>query len=322
MTEGSNRGAIVSVNIGVVVVTYRPEEAFETRLRSMRAQGGALVVVDNASPPAERERLERVCAVEGWSLIANPENLGLAAALNQGVRSLTAQGFQWLLLFDQDSEPAPDMSEQLLATLGRQPRGEKVAVVGANFADPKTNRPHRFLRPHPRWSWLFEKTPLAGSDLPVTMVITSGSLVRAEAFSAAGPFEESFFIDYVDTDFCLRCRRAGWRVVASAAARMTHPLGERTARRWLGVAINPTNHSALRHYYIARNRVPMIARHAVRAPHWFLFDGLAAGLWLLRVLVAEDEKALKFAAMLLGTWDGLRGVGGRCSERRERWLRS
>lgn len=322
MPKSKVGGEGVLNEIGVVVVTYRPVGDFESRLKRMRAQGGALVIVDNASDTIDRSRLEGVAREEGWVFIGNDENVGLAAALNLGVCEAFAQGFEWVLLFDQDSEPAEDLSEQLLATWRGQPRPESVAVVGANFSDAATGRAHRFLRQHPRSRWFFAKTPVAAEDRAVTMVITSGSLIYKPAFATAGPFEESLFIDFVDTDFCLRCRAAGWEVIASAAARMQHALGNRSQRRWLGVIIEPTNHSPLRHYYIARNRVPMMKRHAKRWPHWFFFECAAAVLWFVRVIAVEEKKRQKLTAMLLGTWDGFRGVTGKCSARRARQLES
>jgi rhamnosyltransferase len=311
----------LSSRIGVAVVTYFPAAGWEARLAKMAAQGEALVVVDDGSPAEMRQAMGEVCRRHGWELILQDENRGLAAALNRAVGTLATRGFPWALLFDQDSEPAEDMSRELLATVERWPVTERVAVVGACFRDATTGRPHCFLRPHRRCGWWFEKTATAESDLAVSMVITSGSLVRIAAFEAAGGFDEAFFIDHVDTDFCLRCRRAGWVVVASARARMDHALGNRTVERWGGWTIRPTHHAPLRHYYIARNRVTMIKRHAVRAPHWFLFELAAAGLWLFRVVAAESRKKAKLAAMMWGTWDGARGRGGKISEERARRLR-
>jgi rhamnosyltransferase len=236
---------------------------------------------------------------------------------------MAGRGLHWVLLFDQDSEPAPDMSERLIETLQRHPAPGRVAIVGPIFRDPTTGRRHRVLRQQPRWPWFFQKVSVAADDLPaVSMVITSGSLLRVADFDEVGPFDEGFFIDYVDTDFCLRCRRHGRLIAVSAAARLDHSMGRRETRRWFGFKVQPTNHSALRHYYIARNRLPMIRRHAWREPHWFFFECAAAMLWVFRVLAAEDHKPKKIQAMLLGTWDGLKGRRGACPENRRRQLRA
>jgi rhamnosyltransferase len=308
--------AIARMGIGVVVVTYHPAGDVESRLEKMAAQGDSMVVVDNGSAESYGG-LKEICDRHAWDLIVNPANLGLGAALNQGVRRIAGRGRRWVLLFDQDSEPASDMSERLIETLQRHSTPERVAIVGPVFRDPITGRGHRVLRQHPHWPWFFQKVSNPVDDLPsVTMVITSGSLLRVDDFDKIGPFDETLFVDYVDTDFCLRCRAAGRLIAVSAGGRLDHQLGHREQRKFLGLACYPTNHPPLRHYYIARNRVLMLRRHGLRFPHWMFFDLAASGLWLFRVLAFEPAKGTKLKAMTLGTWDGLRGTSGPCVARR------
>ena len=308
---------MVDRRIGVVVVTYHPEGAVETRLARMSAQGGALVVVDNTSVPEVLHHLEELCTRQGWELIANPENRGVGVALNQGVARLAELGFEWGLLFDQDSDPLPGMSDRMVESLQRHPQSSRVAVVGAAFQERATGRRHRVLRRHPRFPLFFQKIEPVEEDLPeVSCVITSGSLVRVAAVEAVGRFDEAFFIDYIDTDFCLRCRQHGRLTMVSAAAHFTHEFGERDRRRWCGIELQPTHHSALRHYYMARNRVPMWRRHAGTAPHWALYDFCFAVYNGFRVLAFESNRWRKLKAMVLGTWDGLHGRGGAVSKQR------
>lgn len=304
--------------IGVVVVTFHPKGEVEARLSRMSVQGSVLVVVDNTSEPELRLHLEEVCARHGWELIANPENRGVGVALNQGVARLAELGFEWALLFDQDSEPWPDMSEQMMESLQRHPQSDRVVVVGASFQERTTGKRHRVLRRHPRFPLFFQKIEPVKEDLPeVTCVITSGSLVRVIAAESVGRFDETFFIDYVDTDFCLRCRRYDRVIMVSAAAHLTHELGQRDRRRWCGLELQPTHHSALRHYYMARNRVAIWRRHAGTTPHWALFDLCFVVFNSFRVLAFESDRWRKLQAMGLGTWDGLCGRKGPCPERRK-----
>jgi len=314
MTEIADHKPTHLSDIGVVVVTYHPEGDFCSRLQKMAAQGAFMVVVDNASNNEARTELNAVCQQYGWSIVSNSANLGVGAALNQGVRCIAERGLAWALLFDQDSEPLPDTSRQMLGTLHRHPQAMQVSIIGTSYHDPKTGVRHRILRQHPRCPLFFQKVPVHANDLPsVTMTITSGSLLHIADFAAIGPFDEGFFIDYIDTDFCLRCRRNGRLIAISAEARLEHSLGSRQISRWLGIKVWPTNHSPLRHYYISRNRIPMWKRHAFHAFHWWLFDLATCGLWLFRVLTVESQKLAKLRAIFAGTWDGIRGKTGPCS---------
>ncbi len=73
---------------------------------------------------------------------------------------------------------------------------------------------------------------------------------------------------------------------------------------------------------MARNRITMWRRYAVRHPHWALFDSVFAGYNYIRVLVFEKNRPKKLRAVLLGTWDGLCGRSGPCPEDRKLALTS
>jgi rhamnosyltransferase len=302
-------------DVGGVVVAYNPDRGFEERLTKVARQVNAMIIVDNSDADGYRQLVEGICRQRGWILLSSGRNEGVGAALNRGVLRLISIGFRWALLFDQDSEPASTMCNEMIASLQRHPQAANVAVVGPNFVDTATGRSHRILRRHPRLGWWFKKVQVGDSDLPaVTMVITSGSLLRVDAFLECGGFDETLFIDYVDTDFCLKCLAHGWLIAVSATAKMTHSFGQRNQRRFLGFNMHPTNHSPLRHFYISRNRIAMWKRHASKAPHWAWFDLAAVGLWIFRVLAAETQKSAKIAAMIRGTCSGLRNETGKAAE--------
>ena len=294
-----------------LVVVFHPDDTVRDNLRAMVRECGRVIVVDNGPGPGWCESVRVMAGVE---VIPNPRNIGLAAALNQGMRRAVELGFPWVLVFDQDSAPAPGFSQALWATLQAHPESDRVAVIGANICETiEGGRAHRWLCPHPWLPGAFSKVPSRGRDLfSVTMAITSGSLLRTADFVAVGPFAEEFFIDYIDTDYCLRCRATRRLIAVSHAALLMHSFGARDRRRWCGLAFTPTNHSPRRHYYIARNRIAMIRRHGLKNVHWLLFDLANAGLLLARVLAVEDREVDKVRAMIVGTWDGLLGRSGPC----------
>ncbi|MFP3480127.1 glycosyltransferase family 2 protein, partial [Burkholderia sp. SIMBA_057] len=70
---------------------------------------------------------------------------------------------------------------------------------------------------------------------------------------------ESFFIDHVDTEWCLRANAAGYALFGVCAARLDHELGDRIVRlwaiRWRAVPV----HSPVRMYYMFRNTIRLLA---------------------------------------------------------------
>jgi rhamnosyltransferase len=305
-----------SENICGVVVTYHPTAEVGENLRAMVRECGSVLVVDNGSGA---EACGRLAAVPGVILRPLGRNLGVAAALNLGAVWARENNFQWLVTFDQDSKPEPGLVAGLWAAHLRHPQA---AVVGPSILEGGADRPeYRWVRRHPDRPWFFQRVACGGVDLPdVTLLITSGSMMELKVWQDLGGFAEELFVDYVDIDYCLRVVRAGRKIAVAAAARLQHELGARRAGRVLGRNFRPMHHAAFRHYYIARNRVLVWRRHARAVPHWALFDLSFAAYNTCRVLVFEAGKWTKLKAMLLGTWDGLRGRGGPCPEHRLRAL--
>jgi len=297
-----------------VVVTFHPDSTIEATLRLLVAECGKILVIDNGSDEAV---CRRMAAVAGVEVIALRINLGVAAALNLGALRAKELGATWMVTFDQDSRPRPGMVRQLWSTHIRLPAA---AVLGPCVEDAiPGEHPYRWVCRHRRWPCLFERRDATLGDLDqVTSTITSGSLVDLDVWTSLGGFDEFLFIDYVDTEYCLRVIGTGRTVAVSAGAVLEHRLGHRQSRQLLGQKFRPTHHAAFRHYYISRNRVALWRRHALGEPHWALFDAGFAIYNGFRVFAFESERARKLKAMVLGTWDGLCGRSGSIPVRRLR----
>jgi rhamnosyltransferase len=279
-----------------VLVSYHPDRDLPSRIGRILEQVGALTIVDNGSDETELGMLKALAADSRISLVSNPRNLGVACALNIGVRRALALGFAWILLFDQDSLIDPDMVPSLIAVHAAFPDAGRLAVIGAGFRDI-----HRDAAP---------ADPAGPAELweEVESVITSGSLIASATHAAIGPFREEFFIDYVDTDYCFRARSMGYRVVKTRRALMSHAIGASTQHSVLGISKWTSNHSPDRRYYIARNDTVMLRE----------YGHFAFGLWALkslgrrvrtckRIVLYEPMKASKIIAVTQGWWDGIRG---------------
>lgn len=289
-------------------MTFHPDMEFERRLAAIASEVNFLIVVDNTAEPATAERLDGACRARGAKLITSRENVGLGAALNRAFSTLSERGFTWAIAFDQDSTPEPGFRRALLATAGAS-----AAVVGANWRDEaRPDAPARHLRAH-RWiPGAFQRPAATGRDLAgVTCVITSGSLFHLPTWRELGGFDESLFLDLVDTDYCLRARSAGHAVRVSAAAQLLHRRGAKRPVRFLGRVWWPAFMPPLRLRYLFRNRIRLFAHHGLRAPHWVAFEFIHATKILAEIALLEDQKAAKIAACARGTLDGLAGRSGR-----------
>lgn len=287
-----------------VVVAFFPDREFEERLRGLLPQVGALVVIDNTPEP---KRVRRIAVPEEDGkqsrLIENPDNVGVASALNQGLEQALGWGFAWMLALDQDSRCHSDMVQTLsnaYAACALRP-----VVIGGNYFDPRNDR---------------TKVPAGAASeiLEQKTVITSGSLIDTGFAHAIGGFRENYFIDQLDHEFCLRVRSCGGSVVISRKPVMEHSVGE-TGGAWIPFLGRLPNHPPLRKYYIARNSLVTIAKYWRFEPDWCLRRAVRLMFGLLLMATLESGRLIKLRAFTAGVADALRDRMGPC---RRTWLLS
>ncbi|MDD2608598.1 MAG: glycosyltransferase family 2 protein [Giesbergeria sp.] len=286
-----------------VVVSYCSDaERLQLQFERLLEQVHTIVWVDNASDPALRQWGQR-WPRERVHPIWLDQNQGIAAAQNRGIEHALACGAAHILLMDDDSLPAPDMVNCLLAALHSH---SNAGAVGACHTDSR-----RGLERSPfivldgwRLRWLACTNPQ--QVWQVDHVIASGCLIPAPVLQAVGGMREDFFIDWVDIEWCLRARNHGYPILGACGALLEHSLGNRVLRV-LGQEVSL--HAPWRHYYQARNfiltlhsrqtslawKANMVLRQLKR---FVVFSTLVPGRWQY------------FKMWLRGGWDACQGRSG------------
>lgn len=286
-------------NTCAVIVTHHPDAGFPQRVQTILPQVALIVIVDNCSNGDARRMLTTLTADPKVALIENPENAGVARALNQGAEYALGRGCAWALTFDQDTASNPDLAATLIEIMRSHPQRDVVKLIGSNYLAEPTGEQ------------AFRGAPDGADAAEVPAVITSGSLMSLAAFAEVGGFREDLFIDYVDAEYCLRLRARGYRVLISCRPLMRHALGQLTLHPVPWKTLKTSNHSPLRRYYITRNRLVVDARYFLKEPRWVCKDLRRALDDIAVILLLERQKGLKLRAMALGTWHALTGRMGR-----------
>jgi len=295
-------GSTAARRVCAIVITYHPPDEFARVIERILPQVGAIVIVDNGSRDAKLTCLREIAAHPSIELICNGENLGIAKALNLGIQRASALGFAWVLLCDQDSYPNADMVASLDAVRASFPDPAHLAVIGSGYDDEldmagAPTGKERGGDEHGGMPW---------HDME--SVITSGSLLSLAAFAAIGPFREEFFIDHVDTEFCLRARLKHYRVIKTRGALMSHAIGAPTTHRILWMQKRTTNHAPDRRYYFTRNDTVLLHERGNHPAGLWILKGLTRSLRTCkRILLYEQMKTEKLTAVIGGWWDGVRG---------------
>jgi rhamnosyltransferase len=304
-----------------LIITYNPPSGFEHHLEQLFVEFERLILVDNGSSPAAQKMLQDQVELrrDALVLLLNPTNLGVAAALNQGFAWAIQRGFDFIVTLDQDSLPAPGMNETLLNSFEHHPNRRKLAVLAPTIVEELLPHPARYIRS--KAHFLFERVTCEKSFLRnVSFAITSGSLYNLTYYQDIGPFRDDFFIDYVDTEYCLRAIARGYEISIACDARLIHHLGKRQKKHFLGREQYPTFHAPFRWYYISRNRVPMLRIYAFHLPHWFFYEIAITLTSFTRMMLFETQRTTKIRAFLIGTLDGLLGKMGEMPEHSRRFL--
>lgn len=282
-----------SHRVAAVIITYNPGAGFRVRLQSIVKQAARTAIIDNGSDATSLNMLKSLSSEMGAVLIANKDNLGIAHALNQSASWAQQNGFEWLLTMDQDSVVVPHMVSALSEILKELLRRDTVVgVLGSNYLNRHGRLKHRTA--HSPSSWLERSA-----------VVTSGSIMSIKAWSEIGGFCDELFIDQVDYDYCIRLRKHGYKVYLSKEPLMTHTVGQSTIHSLFGQSLPTSNHSPIRRYYIARNRVYLLKKYLCYDPKFIINEFCNMAFEILGILLFERCKFQKIRYIIMGSYHGI-----------------
>lgn len=289
------------MNVVAVIVSYQPQlEGFSALLDALVPQVNSVVVVDNGSEDHFGDWLEKYQAHSIHGIFLG-SNTGVAAAQNVGIDWARRQGTDYVVLFDQDSLPAPDMVRCLIeAVQVKQAAGCKVAAVGPRYLDERQDNPPPFIRVQ-GLKLLRQVCDKSNSIVDVDYLISSGCLIPMSALDAVGVMREWLFIDYVDIEWGLRARHHGFQSYGVCSAHMQHSLGDHPIKFF---GKNIPLHSPLRHYYHFRNAVFLYKEPWVPL-NWKLVDGWRLCLKYVFYSLFAKPRMAHLRMMTLGVWHGL-----------------
>jgi N-acetylglucosaminyl-diphospho-decaprenol L-rhamnosyltransferase len=246
---GSEHAAAV-IDLSIAIVSFNTKELLRECIASVHRETRSLrfeiIVVDNASIDGSVEMLRS--SFPEIKLIANPVNMGFAAANNQ---ALAQSAGRYFLLLNPDTVVLDACLEKLVAFLDEH---AEAGVAGPQLVGPDGEPQLSYISDKTLgfyfrmfvWNSLSLLVPLRikrmlgrgrstaadlyGLKVPtpwleVGSVVGAGFLVRRAAIDQVGPLDERFFLYSEETDWARRMRRAGWKVLFYPHARILHHQG-------------------------------------------------------------------------------------------------
>ncbi len=300
----------MNMNSCAVIVTYHATPDYIAGFAELLPQLSNIVIVDNGSNQQTIAALELLVRNNAGriNLLRNEENLGIAAAQNQGIKHALAQQAEWILLLDQDSKPDANMLPEMLRSwqlLHDKMNDKKIAIIAPLLIEQNVDKPARYLLARGRF--FFRREYINASQLSdqAVMVIASGAMIRADLFQHIGYMREDFFIDSVDHEFCLRARQAGYKILVVGAARLLHRQGNKEEYNIFGRKIISDNYIPQRRYYMFRNRLLLLRLYGKSFPFLYFYQIAACFYDLLRIIICEANKIEKIKQAMRGLWHGV-----------------
>jgi N-acetylglucosaminyl-diphospho-decaprenol L-rhamnosyltransferase len=227
-----------------VVINYEAGSALARCVQSLLDDTSAgdtpqVVVVDNGSSDGSANAIEESPAV---SVLRPGENLGYARAANLGIGATNAPV---VAVCNPDLEVQTGTAAAILSRLDAEP---DLAAAGPLIRNPDgTIYPsarsvprlrdavgHGLLglvQPTNRFTRRYRQLdadPRRRRD--VDWVSGAAIWLRRDALTAAGGWDERYFMYVEDVDLCWRLRQAGWRIGYEPGGTVTHVQGATTAK--------------------------------------------------------------------------------------------
>ncbi len=283
-------------NVCAIIITYNIESDIYRCFNSVFKKVKEVIIVDNNSNQKTVNVLRNLKDnFPNVKLIENRENLGMGAALNEGVKYAISENYKWVLTLDHDSEVEDGMIEKMFEfydILGEKEQSE-IGIIAPNYRIAK-GLVHNESKPK-----------------KVETSITSGQLVKTEIFKKTGFYKEDLFIECVDHEFCLRAKKHGFKTFLVPQAILGQQIGMPKVYNLFFKKIVIANHSPLRYYYLYRNSIYIYKSYFTVAAGWIFKNIISNKILFLKILFFENDKIKKISAIFKGCFDGIRNKYGK-----------
>jgi len=266
-------------SIAIIVLNWNGRDLTLDCLRSLAAVTTPhvrIILVDNASTDGSSDAVRQHYGSR-VTLIENAQNLGFAAGNNVGIRRALDDGADFILLLNNDTVVAPDFVEHLHRPMLSSP-DIGITAPKIYYAEPK-NQIWFAGGELSMWRGIARHTGIRETDRgqydqerDIDYATGCAFLVRRAVLEKIGDLDPGYRAYFEDADFCVRARRAGFRIRYIPAAHVWHRIsastGGQLSRRKAGRKLASSRR------FFGRYARPY---HWVTIPFFFVLDVIRIG---------------------------------------------
>ncbi|WP_433779238.1 glycosyltransferase [Flavobacterium anhuiense] len=266
-----------------VVILYNPLNTISEIVSSYIENVDMIYLIDNSVN--FNENLSKELDESKFQYLSNGDNLGIAKALNIGCQMALKDGFRWVLTMDQDSNFLNFDKREVISFI-EENEDSKIALYFPTYLIGETE---------------YDKFLIEDNE-PI-VVMTSGNIIDLNIYTLVNGFDEELFIDYVDTDYCLKLKTSGFKISHVSNFKLRHELGNSRYVNFFNKKVLITNHSHIRRYYITRNRFYVMSRYRKKSKIFFKSELKVFVNELIKIFFFESNKILKIKSIFKGYID-------------------
>ena len=247
--------------ISVILNTNRRDDTLEclASLQQSTYQNQHSLVLDNHSTDGSVEAIRH--AFPTVQVIELTDNLGYAGNNNVGIQAAMDQHADWIFILNEDTILETDCLENLVR-LGES--DSQIGMVGPMVYHHDEPNMIQSAGGHVNRYWIATHDGQDELDRgqfaeprSVDWLTGCSILVRRAVIEQVGMFDARFFIYAEEEEWCLRAKKAGWRLMHVPQAKLWHKGVKRD--------YNPKP-SVI--YYMTRNHFLLLAKHRAPLSAW------------------------------------------------------
>lgn len=226
------------MNICCGVTLYFPTQEEMNNVKKLAEIFNKVYIFDNSDTSNvlvnNKEYLSNIYNV---TYITQYRNCGLSIAYNIMCNEAIECGYDFICLLDQDSFISTSSVNEIINFIKDNQSVESLGICAPTIEYKGSSR------------GVVKNSKSEFSEINWT--ISSGSFINLKAFLKTGGFDENYFIDRLDQDYCHSVRKLGFKIIIFHDAILHQDLGQHKKMFFLNIY----EHSPVRHYYIFRNRL-------------------------------------------------------------------
>lgn len=268
-------------DVTAVVVTYNRLKYLKKVIQSLKSQDHPLaeiIVVNNGSTDGTYEWLKDQTGIR----VIHQGNVGGAGGFHSGMKYAYSMDCSWIWIMDDDVRPENDCLGILL-------KGDDENTIRSPLRFSSNGMPYKndtlkynFTNPFSGlWDSIVDDRYFKKDYFECEGPTFEGALFHRNIITKIGLPEKKFFIFADDTEYFIRAKRAGAKIIVNTQSRMHRMIDPP----------EPSNMFTWKHYYIIRNTLILDLLYGnlpvkVLRPFEYLIK------WLTRAKNSEDRKTV------------------------------